>query len=126
MSLRNLLSVSKDFTQLVLMLMFIILAALAIIWFGFSVWANVFEKPSGQLPDMPSIDKAHYIGVCQTTGEVLLTPSYDVTASPENPELKLYTLHGVFKVVNGKWKYTAEDFPIDEYYWGKFIINQRR
>lgn len=126
MNLRDKLGIAKDFMSTILMLILIVATIGGGIWLGASIWANATEGQSvSSLPKMPAINKAQYTALMETTGDVFLTNSYDAKKSPEGQGLQVFTLHGIYRVVNGKWVFTDTDFPLDEYYWGEIKIEKR-
>ena len=127
MSLRSSLGGTKDFLQVLFLLGLLIMVALGVFWFGASIWANVAEnRVDTGLPKMPAADKAEYSLIVETTGDVLLTPRFDVEKSPHDSTMQLYTLRGFYRVVNDKWRYIKDDFSMDEYYWGEITVEKRR
>lgn len=118
---------AKDTTGLFLLLTLLVIAAVGAAWIILAFVANFTENNNlSSLPKMPAIKKAEYQAVVQTTGDVLLTPRFDTATSPNDKELQLYTLHGFYCVVDGKWQYNEDDFTMDEFIWGNVKISKRR
>lgn len=126
MGLRENLSTTKDFLHVILLLMLIAVIGLGVIWFGMSVWANVTEgNLLGTLPKLPG-ENADYVAEITVTGEVLLTPGFDTDISPHDPAKQVYILHGFYRLLDDKWRWVKDDFPMDEYYWGEIKIEKRK
>jgi len=126
-SLRDSLGLTKDFLHVLFLLGLLVMVVLGVFWFGASIWANVVEnKVATGLPKMPAMAKAEYTVIAETTGDVLLTPRFDVEKSPNDSAKQLYALHGFYRVVSGKWRYVKDDFVMDEYYWGNITVEKRR
>jgi len=124
--LRDKISTFNEFLKAILMLGLIIAVALGVLWFGASVWAHFSEGDGSEFPKMPALSKAEYTIEAMTTGDVLLTPRFDTAKSPNDSSKQLYTLHGFYRVIDGKWKFVKDDFPMDEYYWGEITVTKRR
>jgi len=125
MGLRIALSTIKDFLQIIILLALIFIAVTGAFWIGASVWANVSEgNMLGNLPAMPS--QADYSVEITVTGEVLLTPGFDTVTSPYDANKQVYTLHGFYRLLDDKWRWVKDDFPLDEYYWGEIRVEKRR
>ena len=128
MSLREKLGLTKDFLQIILLMVLIVVGTFSALWIGASVWAHVAERNvdiSG-LPKMPPESKAKYIVQIETTGETLLVNEWEAEKSPEDSARQVYIFHGFYRVVNGKWVWNKDTFSMDEFYWGEIKVRERR
>lgn len=87
-------------------------------YLGLSVWGNATEGRS-QVADMPSIRSAPYMFKMATTGQVILTKTYDTLQEGK------YLLHGFYDLGNGKWQFSKYDLMLDSFYWGKITVEKR-
>ena len=102
--------------SLLLKLVLICVGVIAAAWMGISVYANFQEFNFIDVKNEPSVEKAQYEFIISTTGEVILTEDFDSVASGDRQK---YILHGYWKVIKDKWKYSKQDLPLDENYFGK-------
>lgn len=99
----------------VLKLFALVAIILGIAWLGLSVYANFQEYNFIEIKNDVSVEKAQYEFRIVTTGEVLITDDFDSIVSGSREK---YTLHGYYKIIGDKWKYSKSDLPLDENYFG--------
>lgn len=120
------LRTSNDLMSLILKVFFLVCLVCAGLFFALSVIANFTEGMPGEFPKMPAYSSAPYEIILKATGDILLTKDYDSEPSPNDPSLKLYTLHGFYDIFKNKWHYYKNDFPMDEYFFGPIGVIRRQ
>ena len=109
----------NNWLSIILKFGLIIAVAVGIIWVGMSIAANIDEGKNA-MPEFPDADKAGKTVLLKTTGEVLLTNRVD------NPSPGIYILRGFFMLKDNEWEYYETDFQVDEYYFGKVVVRDRK
>ena len=99
----------------VLKLFALVAIILGIAWLGLSIYANFQEYNFIEIKNDVSVEKAQYEFKIVTTGEILLTEDFDSVASGERSK---FVLHGYYKIIGDKWKYSKSDLTLDENYFG--------
>ena len=113
---------ANEFLTLVIKVMVILVASVAIVYLGISVygnWALSRVVADGELPAYPSVSKAQYEVTITTTGATLLVKEYD------SPSDGVYELDGYYLIENDKWVWTDKQLSLDEYYFGEIDIERR-
>lgn len=108
----------------------LIIAAICLIavWFIISGIGNyVLNRQEVKYPEA---DKARYALFITATSNTVFTDKYDIsyhmTPTGEADKTKrVYTLHGYFELVKGKYVWNKGNISLDEYYWGKITLITR-
>lgn len=90
-----------------------------VIFSGFITWPN---NNFLEIKNDVSVEKAQYEFKIITTGEVLLTENFDSVKSGDRSK---YILHGYYKIIGEKWKYSKTDLTLDENYFGRIEYQER-
>lgn len=113
---------TNTWLSIVLKLFAIIAIIFSITWIGLSIYANFQETSFTGVKNEISIEKAKYEFKINTTNEILLTQAFDFIISGDRKE---YILHGFYRIVDDKWKYTNSDLSLNENYFGKIYYKLR-
>ena len=126
MSIGDKINSFRDGTYSWMKLFFLFIAIIGVIvgiaWMGISIYANFQEYNFTGIKNEVSVEKAQWEFRIVTTGEVLLTEDFDSVASGDRSK---YILHGYYKIIKDRWKYTKSDLTLDENYFGKIAYQVR-
>ena len=110
----------NNFLSAVLKFIAIVLAILAILYVGLSVYGNIWgDKPAGTTPSPPSVTKAEYSFTIKATGQTIYADSYVTINKGE------YYLKDYYRLENGKWRWTDSNLKLNEKYFGPIEVKRR-
>ena len=100
--------------------------SLAIFYLAVSIYANVTENKTPVAAAPPDISKAHYVVTVRNTLEKIYTDNYTLRLSPHDPNCGELTLYNYWEVRDGEYKLFKHQLVLDEFYYGRIIIERRQ
>lgn len=110
----------SEWLKIIIYIGIIGIIALALVWGGLSVYANITENDNDSVyPDLPKVKKAEYAVYIKANGNLLLTSNY------ESPAPGVYVLNGYYESNGEKWVYRDAILKLNEKTFGEITISRR-
>lgn len=110
---------TNDFLSIVWKIVGLVLLAVAGVYLAICIIGNISLNRAKTGPAMPSVKNAKYEFTIETTGQQLLTSTYQQSGT-------IYTLNGYYSLKDNKWIYTKNVLELDSKYFGPIELITRK